>query len=127
MRDDALTTREPVSDSKHTPGPWKAGVGVDGEADRWGVWAAYGNRQWHIATVENGAPGDTLETEAATAHLIAAAPDLLAACEALLEASRNLRGEFVCTGDITARTLEPMFEADDEAQAALAKAKGASQ
>lgn len=105
-----------MSESKHTPGPWKAGVGVDGEADRWGVWAAYGNRQWHIATVENGAPGDTLETEAATAHLIAAAPDLLAAVEAMLPLIAH---EAAMRSDV--------FEVYHSARTARDKAKGANQ
>ncbi len=48
--------------------------------------------------------------------------DLLAACKALLHAARDLRGEAVITHDVTAKTLEPMFAADDLAQAAILKA-----
>jgi len=39
---------------------------------------------WHLATVANGAPGDTLETEAANARLFAASKELLAACKLAL-------------------------------------------
>ncbi len=62
-----------------TPGPWIALRGVDGEPHRWGVFQAVADRpNYHIASVENGAPGDTLKTEEANARLFAAAPDLLA-------------------------------------------------
>lgn len=54
---------------------------------------------------------------------IEAKGELLAACKALLEASRAMRGEFVFTKDITAKTLGPMFNADDQAQAAIVKAE----
>lgn len=61
---------------EHTPAPWKAVQGNDGEPERWLV-VADAERQYHIAVIENGQPGDCLETEGATAHLIAAAPELL--------------------------------------------------
>jgi len=47
----------------HTPGPLVASKG------------------WDVATIENGQPGDTCETEGYTAKLFAAGPELLAACE----------------------------------------------
>lgn len=62
---------------KHTPGPWTASQGYDGEAKRWVVCSDTGGKAWVVAMVLNGAPGDTLKTEKYTARLIAAAPDLL--------------------------------------------------
>ena len=61
---------------KHTPAPWKAVQGTDGEPERWLV-VADGEMQYHIAVIENGQPGDCCATEGATARLIAAAPELL--------------------------------------------------
>lgn len=58
--------------SKHTPGPWTASMGTEDDNERWCVLNEAG---YLLATVENGAPGDTLETEEANARLIAAAPD----------------------------------------------------
>lgn len=71
--------------AKPTPGPWKPIRGVDEDETRWIVVSASGGNEWHIATIENGQPGDSLETETATGHLIAAAPDLYEACKAFVE------------------------------------------
>jgi len=68
---------------EHTPGPWKASKGWDDEPDRWVVLAAK-EMAWHIATIENGQPGDCCDTEGATARLIAAAPEMLAALKGWL-------------------------------------------
>ena len=59
----------------HTPGPWKAGQRIAGNG--WGVWCT---ENWY-GVLDNTAPGIDAE---ANARLIAAAPDLLAACEAVL-------------------------------------------
>lgn len=92
---------------KHTPGPWTMIQGQDGDATRWGVYTDYADtkfRHCQIATVENGALGDTLETEGYNAALIAASPDLLEALECLL--------------------CEPMAErAVDKAKKAISKAR----
>ena len=63
-----------MSEAKHTPGPWRTGTDEDA----------------HVIYDDNlDAIADTLrddgdaETERANAHLIAAAPDLLAVVEAL--------------------------------------------
>lgn len=107
----------------HTPGPWKALRGVDDDETRWVV-VADGPREYLIATIENGQPGDCLETEGATASLFAAAPDLLAALKNILS---------VLPDDWAAATLGgvlPAFhlvEADvREAMAAVAKAESQS-
>jgi len=60
--------------------------GHEDEADRWIVTTA-GEKHWHIATIENGAPGDILDTEEANARLIAAAPAML---QALKKATSEL-------------------------------------
>ena len=77
-----------MSNAKHTPGPWRTHQGADDgeggvELDRWLV-VVDGPKPYLVATIENGAPGDTLMTEAANATLFAAAPDLLAACRLAL-------------------------------------------
>ncbi len=68
----------------NTPGKWKAEkADINAEFDdvdetRWSV-LAYdedGNG-FFVATIENGAPGDTLETEASNARLMAAAKEML--------------------------------------------------
>lgn len=67
--------------TSHSPGPWMASKGAEDEPERWQVIREH-EPHYVIATIENGAPGDTLETEGATAHLLAAAPDML---EVLME------------------------------------------
>lgn len=73
-------------EATHTPGLWVAvkadlyGDGEDSDPNRWAVCAGDPGLEFFVATIENGAPGDTLETEEANARLIASAPDLLAAC-----------------------------------------------
>lgn len=66
--------------AKHTPGPLKASKGWDGDPERWVV-VTEGKIRYHIATIENGQPGDTCQTEGYTARLFAAAPELLEAAE----------------------------------------------
>lgn len=66
----------------HTPGPWRWDKGVDDDPTRCFVTQGIqGQPEYVIAEIQNGAPGDCLETEEANARLIAAAPDLLAACK----------------------------------------------
>ncbi len=88
-----------------TPGPWKPVCGLDDDNTRWSVVAAASNHEWHIATIENGQPGDSLETEAATASLIAAAPDLY-------EAAKHAAMEWRLHGQLTdsCRVLEAAIE-----------------
>lgn len=87
--------------SKHTPGQWEA-IKPKKEGKHWTVGArgVLGGKGaiagalvlWNIAMIDNGAPGDTLDTEEANARLIAAAPDLLAACKAAHALLRKLGG-----------------------------------
>ena len=85
----------------HIPGPWRVignregGIKVD-------------SQQFFIALVTDGVPGQD-----ANAQLIAAAPDLLAALEALMK-------------DFEAEALPGFYEGLCEARAAIAKARGAN-
>ncbi|MEP3477988.1 MAG: hypothetical protein ABJZ55_01960 [Fuerstiella sp.] len=69
--------------TNQTPGSWKAiradihGGDDDPDCDRWAVVAVRGEREYFVAAIENGAPGDTIETEGANARLIAALPEML--------------------------------------------------
>jgi len=60
-----------------------ASKGWDGDPERWVV-VSESSPHFHVATIENGQPGDTCETEGHTARLFAAAPELLEACESFM-------------------------------------------
>ena len=99
----------------HTPAPWKAQCGIEDDETRWIVVADGGAKPWLLATVENGQPGDCLETEKATAHLIAAAPDLLAVLTIVRDADNDCRSDGLPTiPDIVRARID----------AAIAKAEG---
>lgn len=92
---------------KHTPGPWFAEPMV-GETDA--IWI--GNADGYVAQITRE---DGLEAgDWADARLIAAAPDMLAALEAIAEAEEFDGDSFVCDF----QTLQGI------ARAAMAKAKG---
>lgn len=117
--------------SKHTPGPWTAIVDKGLSPDKGYRMAlvathAKGHR---VTAIDCTRSGDSFEQDAANAHLIEAAPDLLAACVAggrysnLLKAYQD-RGEF---GQMIAgnEELDRLFmEWHDLAHAAIAKANG---
>lgn len=87
----------------HTPGPWRV-------ADRFNVWTS-DSVGCEVARVEvESLDDDNLGQAEADARLIAAAPDLLAACEELL----------IYLGDWD----DPENETCVAARAAIAKAKG---
>ncbi len=103
---------------KHTPGPLRAEKGVEDEPERWVVVADNGTRPYVIATTENGQPGDTLETEGYTAHLFAAAPDLLEVLKAIFKGWEHDQadpGSFIL--------LEVSYANWKAARAAIAKAE----
>ena len=62
----------------HTPGPWKAEkCDIDEvEDERWSVMKPTDQGDFFIATIENGAPGDCLRTEACNARLMAKSPEM---------------------------------------------------
>ncbi len=67
-----------TQNTKHSPGPWIKRKGIEGDTERW-IIVSGGEIPFHIATIENGQPGDFLDTEEATACLLESAPDLLGA------------------------------------------------
>ena len=77
-----------MSEAKHTPGPWVAGRAdmstlVDGVQSKW----VYGGEQSEqYVAVASGLIKGPWDEVMANARLIAAAPDLLAASQALLDA-----------------------------------------
>lgn len=100
-----------MSESKHTPGPWKA----------YGFMITGGDfRQVADCNMPVGTPGReedaTVDEDQANARLIAAAPDLLAACEMLISDPSEEWSQTEFDRRIGA--------ARDLARAAVAKAKG---
>jgi len=91
--------------SKHTPGPWSAipDSGEDHEGD------------WYILTDDEEAIATGLSES--DARLIAAAPDLLAACKAILEHLQI---------PLTQRMDADALNAWTAARAAIAKVEGVS-
>lgn len=105
---------EPMSEVKHTPGPWEAeGTSI---LSRYAVFPA--TIVCDVGT-RNEAFGikDAQAVREANARLIAAAPDLLHACESLLcEVDRRCGGK--CDGDSS------LVSAADAARSAISKATG---
>lgn len=95
--------------SKHTPGPWIVNTDPHYEDGKPGlIWGPSGPGYGSICELS---PVYPREFKAADAALIAAAPDLLAACEDLLCQVKCLGGEETQALDF------------DQAEAAIAKAK----
>lgn len=95
--------------SKHTPGPWEAG---DVDGDDIYIWSE-GQKQFvGLASYEDG----TQREVQANAHLIAAAPELLEACEL---------AEQFWYADHPNDTVEAQ-QARRQLRAAIAKATGSS-
>jgi hypothetical protein len=77
-----------MSESKHTPGPWEAHESDDGHEIHMGERVGSGHmyQTQHILGYDHGLSeedGKQFEEAEANAWLIAAAPDLLAACKLL--------------------------------------------
>ena len=68
-----------MSELKHTPGPWHRNVPPAAHYT-----TIFAGRNTHVAVVCSGPPLTAEEVEA-NCNLLAAAPELLAACEAALE------------------------------------------
>jgi len=100
-----------MTQAKHTPGPWHVGV-------RQAEQIVYDENGWAVAnaTVHHGE--SNIPESKANARLIAAAPDLLAALEAIAEAASCGAG---CHDDVMQDALQ---ECGTLASAAIAKAKG---
>jgi hypothetical protein len=70
-----------MTNAQHTPGPWELVSTVSPQTLN--LFGAAANHEYHIGTFLSGSRKD-LETFKANARLIAAAPDLLTACEVLI-------------------------------------------
>lgn len=95
-----------MSETKHTPGPWFAH----------GRYIGTKNHKSAIGECRdvNGNWSDDVKSSG-NAHLIAAAPDLLAALKKMLPEANRID-----------QHLRPTFETCEEARAAIAKAEGRS-
>lgn len=113
-------------EAKHTPGPWqvrgeiKSGAASRAPIDEW-CGSVYPQRKDYNYRGEvcflqssNCIKGVTSAEAAANAHLIAAAPDLLAACEEVL----------ALMDDHNVNAPNKWSAAVDQMRAAIAKAKG---
>ena len=96
-----------MSDTKHTPGPWKANFVISGAAYIFG-----GDR--NFARVFNEWQDEA--NREANARLIAAAPELLEALESIAEFWNRDQNEKAMIG--------ACWHAIETAEAAIAKAKG---
>jgi len=98
-----------MNETKHTPGPWTATPSYI----NLGEWEIYGNEDGdnaqHIGSIE----AEGTEQAEANARLIAAAPDLLEACESMLG--------FLSADTLDLRDYEQM---ESEVKRVIAKAKG---
>ena len=115
----AMLTKTDHSELRHTPGPWKAEqADIHSEDDnRWSVLASRTVGDFFVATIENGAPGDIMATEGANARLIAAAPELLEACQELLNT-------VTVSGELNHRTVDlSLSQIREIAAEAINKAK----
>jgi len=118
-----------MSDSKHTPGPWEASavthfdsgltyvsvrpVTPDPETMRPLLMA---NKEYHICRMTHTAAQHAIAMHIANASLIAAAPDLLAAVERLMDQPT------MNPIDMTTDQRKELWAAHAEARAAIAKA-----
>jgi hypothetical protein len=119
-----------MSKTTHTPGPWRAHFNVPTAAIPGHIIKADNEAETPIASLWVGGGTRGVETQIANAGLIAAAPDLLAALEAL---SSN---PCINLGDLIYHVREregkgwdgpavtAWGEAVEKAKAAVAKAKG---
>lgn len=113
-----------MSESKHTPGPWSYTIHLDIAPNNCMGTIAFGEGAIaNVSTWRGGVPGTNVETKANTA-LIAAAPELLEACEETLksiaESAFALGAESLTIPELIGR-----WDAlSEEIRAAIAKAKG---
>lgn len=101
--------------NKHTPAPWHlSGSKEYVRKDDKPGWPA-----WNIAELNTAT-----EAFEANAHLIAAAPDLLDACEALADFTRDLLKLVTPEQIKEARLTTRMLKLSDQGFKAMAKARG---
>jgi hypothetical protein len=102
-----------------TPGDWFAAKADsqaidadDVDPNRWAVLVKDGDVSFFVASIENGRPGDTMDTEEANARVMAASKDLFLTLRPLVAWVNENVDEW---------DVSPMVQ---KAQAALAKAEG---
>ena len=88
--------------TKHTPGPWHAALGDTEE--RTSLWAHGGHYLGKVTG--NCSHSSTQETREADARLMAAAPDLLAALEAILTVDNARQAHIIARAAIASATGE---------------------
>jgi len=96
-------------ESKHTPGPWRADE--SGHRREWSHWLFKGKGRHELIGAVSEINGNSEEANA-NARLIAAAPELYAACEFMVGENDENDGFGIS------------FKALDMARAAIAKATG---
>ena len=106
-----------MSTTKHTPGPWEA------SADCMEISPSSGPKS-HVELARIVGPGEgssyySYDEATANARLIAAAPELLAACKAAVNALRSCQW-----GNCSPRQVKSIANAAEAAEAAISKAEG---
>ena len=106
---------------KHTPGPWEIADAGGYEGFKYQLEEYFVRRpEDDVAIASEVLDPDTCKPSEANARLIAAAPDLLAACQEFLAAER-IADEF---GIDDNRTIEALVDTSNLARNAIAKTKG---
>jgi len=104
-----------MTQATHTPGPWTAEYSNYGDE----IWfGGYGAGMWTVEPIGAYLDGASKEN----AHLIAAAPELLAALEALRGEAEMLRRQYGREGNTEWADRQAWLV--EKADAAIAKAKG---
>lgn len=101
--------------AKHTPGPWKT-QSIENQRH---VWGPDGDC---IVSIHNGSLPD--DERKANARLIAAAPDLLEACEAVAELAEILKSSNDPSQNRRAATAAAAVMFSQKVRNAIAKARG---
>ena len=102
-------------EAKHTPGPWKVDKELTSRSGEWLIAVDAGDKWRGIAIAETRV---ATGAELANARLLASAPELLMACQAMIEWDDREQDHAV---DFSAR-MELCRVAFDKARAAIAKA-----
>lgn len=113
-------------ESTHTPGPW----GIEKTKETNWIGPMRRSRDGKVAEIvcdtdRDGLTPDAIARNDANARLIAAAPDLLAACKAALLASMQWETALVCSDETAVHDAADAIEAAaTDMRAAIAKAEG---
>ena len=105
--------------NKHTPGPWAVKQARENDAFKYNLSKMVGVFPGAMATIEFGSS----ERSGVDAQLIAAAPDLLAACETIMEYEDDLFDEII-DGDLGSIKTAGFSDVLVQLATAIKKAKG---